>query len=532
MNTITHKISQKTICFFLIVILGIICFSIPAYSVTNTMIKIGLESVYKDASVIELRSEDTLLIGYYEDGYFKEEGDLGSNYAKITKANNIYYTTGENYSTYYAAKEAMTQYTSPMIIAYLEPDTYTLYTTKKQNGMHEVPVHSTRIQLTKEDGSIFFVSENNTMPLVFQGKSISHPFPVTQVGQSRKYRGAIGVVNGQKTGLTAFNTILIEEYLYGVIPCEMVASWPQEALKAQAVAARSISLYQYNRYNSRGYNLVDTTATQVYKGVTAETPYTTKAVEETKGEVIKYQGKIAEALYFSTSGGYTESAVNVWGNNVPYLVAMPDIYETKPEQKSWSRNITLTEIDRCLANKNINIGQAQGMKILSRTSSGRVAKMQVIGTAGTYEVNNEQVRTFFSGTNEGSLKSRLFSFEPISSDKQDTKVDTEVMILSANDLVKNKLANQYVMSNSTLETLPNSITIQTETGVKTFENAPIEGQTRLKNTETFLGDMIIYGEGFGHGVGMSQSGARGMAEAGYTYDQILQYYYQGVTIER
>ena len=118
---------------------------------------------------------------------------------------------------------------------------------------------------------------------------------------------------------------------------------------------------------------------------------TTQAVDATKGETVRYNGKVADALYFSTSGGYTESAVNVWGNPVGYLVGIEDIYETEPAQPAWTRTITLSELDKCLANKGANIGSAQGVQIVSRTSSGRVQEMCILGTVGTYNLKLENM---------------------------------------------------------------------------------------------------------------------------------------------
>ena len=522
------------------IIIGVLCFlNTIIFAATPKTISIGLESVYKDAKSIHIASENNLVVGYLEGDYFKEEGSLSTNSITIARDGEDCFFTGNVYPTLEAATEAAVSFGNGAVAAYAEIGTYYVYTKNYSEGLLTAPLSPNRMAVYNENNELVFVSDSSSTPLMLQGTESGCSFPLTQVGNlgtTRKYRGSIGVVSNASGGLTALSIVDLEEYLYGVVPSEMGASWPLEALKAQAVAARSIALVQYNRYLSKGYNLVDTTACQVYKGFSVENPSTNLAVDETKGEVIKYNDQVAEALYFSTSGGTTEDAKYVWGNDVPYLKSVVDSFETEPAQKPWVRTITLDEISNSLVKQGINIGDLQGVEITARTPSGRVQLLTFRGTSSSYEVKNETVRTFFSGTNEGSLKSRLFSFSsenfigtlPLATPS--TTGSTAVSIMSANDFVQKDINKISIMSAAGIEDMPENSVLQsaeaTQTaGVKTNNDSNMP-------SEVALGDLVIYGQGYGHGLGMSQSGAKGMAKAGHNYQDILTYYYNGVTVER
>lgn len=518
-------------------VLIMICFfSTTAFAATTpTTIKIGLESVYKDTASIYLAGGRYLSIGYFNNGYFEEQGRLDTTGITIEKVWTDYYFTGDVYSSFKEAETSARSYGNGAVPAYIDPSTYCVYTPNYQQGLLAAPSSSSRITVYNERRELILVADNNTVPLSFQGAESGYSFPLTQVGNTRKYRGAVSIVNGQSGGLTAVNELGIEEYLYGVVPAEVAPSWPMEALKAQAVAARSIARVQYNRYISKGYNVVDTTASQVYKGFSIENPNTNLAVDSTSGEVIKYNNQVAEALYFSTSGGATEDAKYVWGNEVSYLKAVQDTYETEPAQAPWVRNITLSELNNCLINKGINIGNLEGVEIAERTPSGRVQTMILVGTRSSYTVTNEEVRTFFSGTNEGSLKSRLFSFLGFLGTPSVGQAGSSLIsVMSSQDMLQKDMTTLKVLSAEGISRAPNNVVMQSakdktefraDTGGSTVQNTSLQ-------SESVFGDLTIYGQGFGHGVGMSQSGAKGMAKAGYRYDEILKHYYSGITVER
>lgn len=490
----------------------------------NTMIKVGLESVYKNASSISLKSDSQIELGYLDVEGFIPIGILNQSNITITSLSSNYYDLGVYYSTYQEAYNMALDVQG--VPAYLDYGIFAVYTTLPIGNA--VLNNGKTYVVSDENGQVIFIFNKATMEIGFRGFDFSSGMNLTGVGNSKKYRGAIGIAG--TTGLTPYNYIPIEEYLYGVVPCEMSPSWPEEALKAQAVAARSLAIYQFNRYVSSGYNVVDTTATQAYGGYTKEDSRSQLAVDVTRGQTIMYNGKVAEALYFSTSGGVTESAENVWGYPIPYLVSVEDIFETEPAQKEWVRNITLDEINTCLAKNKVDIGLAQGVQILGRTESGRVSEMTIIGTKGNHTISKENIRTFFSGSKEGSLKSRLFRL--VGADTNESVQQNTVSILSADEQVEWPVQDLIVTNGQlTMPIEENSVMIESDSAVVEVPFVSSMPSGGSQGVETIMGDITIVGNGYGHGVGMSQSGAKGMAMAGYKYDEILKYYFRGVTVE-
>ncbi len=448
-----------------ILIIALLCsLSYVTLGADPSIIKVGLISVYNNASSISLSSDEPMMIGYYDESGFTKIGSLPSEKISVTKASQTYYDRGGIYTTYQEAFDVATmQGGIPVLI---EDGLFAVYS--KEASGNQVENNAERYVVTDSYGNEIFIFHKIAKALVFRGYDRETGLYLTGVGSSKKYRGAIGM--GGSTGITPYNVLGIEEYLYGVIPGEMSPSWPEEALKAQAVAARSIAIYQYSRYMRYGYNVVDTTATQVYGGYTKEDSRTNAVVDATRGETIKYNGKVAEALYFSTSGGITESAVNVWGSNIPYLVSVSDHYETEPEQPAWTRSITMNEVESCLKNQGVDIGKVQGIQIVSRSASGRVQEMKIIGSNGNHSVTLEKIRSFFSNTSGGSLKSRLFSFAGsiTGSTGEASQASKTVSVVSADGTIKVQ-TNHLVASNGSTKVTPgSSVVVQSSTGLETL----------------------------------------------------------------
>ena len=512
------------------------CLSVTLCAAEYRTIKVGLESIYNNASSLQLSSDGMLSFGYFSEAGFSQLGTLPTNNITIQKTGEQYVDLGGIYASYDEAYMAAQNLGG--IPVYIDEGLFGVYMTNMSTGAMVAPSNERYMVKDTLSGSIVFIFNKGTRNIEFRGYDSSTSMYLTKVGSTKKYRGAIGM--GGTTGITPYNVVDMEQYLYGVVPGEMPASWPPEALKAQAVAARSIAIYQYNRHTAKGYNVVDTTITQVYGGYSKEDKRTNAAVDATAGQTIKYNGKTAEAVYFSTSGGTTESAVNVWGSEIPYLVGGTDAYETEPEQGNWTRQITLADLNNCLVKQGANIGNAQGVQITARTASGRVKEMKILGTNGTYTLTLEKIRTFFSGTKEGSLKSRLFSFNGAGLGGGNTQpslpAGKQVAVLSAYGTTNVELSQLAMTNGLSMQKGTNQLSVLSAYGSTILSdgqgsgNAQVGGNNNL-GAETVWGDFTIYGAGFGHGVGMSQSGAKGMAKAGFDYVSILKNYYKGITVE-
>lgn len=213
------------------------------------------------------------------------------------------------------------------------------------------------------------------------------------------YRGKVKLVRTTK-GVVAINYVDIEQYLASVLGKEMYPTWPQEALKAQAVAARSYALVKRQRNNGL-YDLGSTTAYQVYTGVDGESLNTQAAVAATAGQILTYQGKVIEAVFHSASGGHTENSENVWSSAVPYLRGVPDFDQQAPVYQ-WTINLTTEQLKQRLP----GVGIVTSMTPVTKTPQGRVKVMKVVGTSGSRLIKGDQLR------NALGLKSTLFTVTP------------------------------------------------------------------------------------------------------------------------
>ena len=177
-------------------------------------------------------------------------------------------------------------------------------------------------RLLRSSNSVFLSYENPAATSVlFEVQYLHGTFWAGR--DDRIYRGRLQF-SPRDSGLTIINRLNMEEYLYGVIPSEMESDWPVEALEAQAIAARTYAISHKNAFNSRGFDLLPTIASQVYGGVLSEKVSTNTAVDATRGRILTYNGKPISAFYTGNSGGYTASSLDLWGDDVPYLQAVPD----------------------------------------------------------------------------------------------------------------------------------------------------------------------------------------------------------------
>jgi stage II sporulation protein D len=304
---------------------------------------------------------------------------------------------------------------------------------------------------------------------------------VFQLGQ-RRYRGRLQVlVSGGR--LQAINHVPLESYLPSVVGSEMPASWPQEALRAQAVAARTYALRQ--RKPSAAFDVSATVTSQVYKGLEAETASTRAAVASTRGQVLMYGSNLANTVFHSSSGGRTENSGDLWTQQLPYLVSVPDFDQGSPVH-SWQQRLDPPVLREAFA----DIGGVTRIDVLSTTASGRVRQARVLGPSGTRVVTGPELRS----------RLRLRS----------TQVRFEV------------IAPEVAMVPPPVPPLPEG---DQAPGEASGGAAPAPSPVPLPQPA-----LLAIGRGFGHGVGMSQWGALAMAQQGDSYERILQHYYRGTSL--
>ncbi|MBC7542612.1 MAG: SpoIID/LytB domain-containing protein [Candidatus Sericytochromatia bacterium] len=280
--------------------------------------------------------------------------------------------------------------------------------------------------------------------------------------QSAWFRGGLELVPSAGGTLTAVNVLPLEEYLFGVVPGEMPAGWEHEALKAQAIAARTYALHNLGQSAAKGYDLCRTTHCQVYDGAAVETAATNGAVAATAGEFLSYEGKPIMAYFHANSGGYTDNSSDLWKQDLPYIRAVVDFDQAAPRH-IWHLTYSASQLAAALDKIGINVGRVIELTSIGRTPIGRVKTLQAKGTGGTATFEASKLR-FAIG-----LHSTFFNVGKA--------------------------------------------------------GAQAHG---LAGTGAYF---QFAGRGWGHGLGMSQWGARGMADKGFTYKQILSHFYPGSLLQ-
>ena len=202
----------------------------------------------------------------------------------------------------------------------------------------------------------------------------------------RWYRGRTRLIR-QGDSLTAINHVDLEHYLYSVVGAEAVSSWPIEALKAQAVAARSYALYKRNTSANSIYDVDSTVSTQVYKGLDSEYTTTHEAVDGTLGQIMTYNNQVILAAFHSSSGGYTENVEDIWSSPLPYLRSVVD-YDHESPVFEWQQIVPVSRIQKLVA----GVGRIRGLQPERMTPRGRVITMRITGDRGTATVSGKQLR--------------------------------------------------------------------------------------------------------------------------------------------
>jgi stage II sporulation protein D len=244
-------------------------------------------------------------------------------------------------------------------------------------------------------------------------------------GQKYRYRGSIEIdFDKEHRKLNVINIIGIEEYLYGVLKKEISPRWPAEALKAQAVAARTFAIFNMNKYIDKGYNICASTNSQAYGGVNHEDPLTNKAVNETRGVIIAYKGKAINAVYHSDSGGYTEDSENVWGSLLPYLRSVKSKFEEKvfPPYHTWTCSIDEKDLIKKLQKQGYTISSVVSIEPVNKSETGRISELAFI--TDNNEVINMKANNFRSLIGADLIRSTLFNIKVIGKEINIAK-DTE-----------------------------------------------------------------------------------------------------------
>nr|WP_245302018.1 SpoIID/LytB domain-containing protein [Symbiobacterium terraclitae] len=248
------------------------------------------------------------------------------------------------------------------------------------------------VGLVVQDGGVYV----DAIPAWFAGAVRLVPDPAGYIRfQGREYRGEIEAVPTAAGTLSIVNVVNLEDYLLAVVPAEMDHTWPLEALKAQAVAARSYTLANLGKRAADGFDLRNNTDDQVYYGIAYERPSTTQAVHETAGQVVTYQGRVVSTHFHSSSGGHTENNEDIWtgGTPVAYLRGVID-YDDVPGNRytSWDYEFSIEEFSQRLNQAGYAVGSVTSVTPGAPGASGRPTTWVVTGTGGTRTLTMQQMR--------------------------------------------------------------------------------------------------------------------------------------------
>ena len=321
------------------------------------------------------------------------------------------------------------------------------------------------------------------------------------------------------------NAIAIEKYLSSVVGSEMPPKWPLEALKAQAIASRTYALKQ--KGNSF-YDIDSTNKNQVYIGLEASTFKTKRAVTSTRSLVLTYKNKLINALFHSSSAGMTENSEDVWKNKYPYLSSVKDFDKNNPKLR-WYKKFSNDQLQKLFP----RIGGIQQIEILNVTNTGRVKNLKIYGDFGADQFSGVDIRKIMN------LQSTLVRFKfiedkknkPINNSELSSSIALEkkeplIHIVKVRDSL-NFIADQYNVSIDEIIALNN---IDDSSLIKIGQRllVPRNALNTFSSREKIL---LVSGYGSGHGVGMSQWGAKYMAKSGEKAQKILKHFYKGVEIK-
>jgi stage II sporulation protein D len=560
MNNILKRIFLILICISFFNISG--NFSFKAYAAGEVPEKIRIGLFFRDTSAhnvntavscFNINSEKGLRLGFVKDGKFNQvyEGSTSNDItirkdSHFVKNNNVlkeyepsaaasiqgekigpyHIKIGGNYTSLSTANAKLKEIKGKEVPAYIAfVDSWQIWTgaysdakTAEADMKNDIAAKLGSVKLSTVEPSgnrIVAESENDGILTVFGSSSAYFQIwpgeantPYAFKLNGILYRGDIEVRRYQGSDMTVINIVPLQQYLYGVLPGEIEASSHPEALKAQAVAARTYTINSIGKHTSLGFDLCNTTGCQVYKGFSVEAQSANKAVDDTKGQMVTYNGKPAQVFYFSSSGGRTEDVQYVWGSQIPYLKSVEDKYESgRSWNYTWESTYTANEIKQIMLGRNYNLGDILNITIADVSPAGRVTELIIEGT--------RDERVYMKGACRSVLSNLHSQWYTISTD-----ADIMAKALSKKPENTRLVGKAVVTANGTkvMGASKKNVTVLGAGGKK--KAVPV-----IPTTYKFTG------RGWGHAVGMSQEGAKGMAKAGFKYDEILMHYFQGTKVE-
>lgn len=369
----------------------------------------------------------------------------------------------------------------------------------------------------------------------------------------RRYRGQLRIVDGGGT-LRLVNVLDVEQYLRGVLKMEANPTWPMEALKAQAIVSRTYALRAVEQNTRKGgHDLGSTPLSQAYRGMNAEDPRTDEAIAKTKGMVVLYGGQLALTPFHSDSGGGTAEVSTVWGGSVPYLRAVREDFQTESPYRQWEARVSHSQVEQALRQAGVDIGRLQSLGVGDVDSFGRVNSLVATGSRGSATVKSHAFRmavgsdvirsTWFSIDSPGTAGR---AYPPAPAPKpakpQAPKAPTKGLPIAAGPMTPGEerqltaLTEQGVFNSEELMDMllnPGKRKGYLQRALGRGTPVPATSAPSLPPPSAASGSTYLFrGRGWGHGVGMSQWGAKALADQGWSCERIVQFYFPGTALGR
>jgi len=364
-----------------------------------------------------------------------------------------------------------------------------------------------------------------------------------------RYRGSLSFVQSGQN-FTVVNELDLESYLRGILKIEMNPAWPKEALRAQAILARTFAVKNKGRFASKGYDLDATENSQIYRGVNAEDTRTDAAVRDTVGQVLTYNGQVASIFYHSDSGGSTADVSHVWGGSFPYLVARPETTASGSPYSDWQLTLTPAQVASAMSKLNVDVGSVRGMEVAQKDSYGRVVQLRVNGDRGSSEVRAHAFRmavgssvlrstNFQIARSNETAASSIVQTPPQPKKPAPAAVESATFSPNADPLIemtrsgvftKEEIMDMLLNPDKRGEYLKKGmarISGSSSSAPVVVEPTPSPAE---KREQLSFGGFTLVGKGWGHGVGLSQWGAKAMADRGASCEAILSHYFPGTKI--
>jgi stage II sporulation protein D len=381
------------------------------------------------------------------------------------------------------------------------------------------------------------------------------------------YRGRLEFFRGKQGGVVVLNVLPLEDYLLGVVPSEMPSRWPDEALRAQAVAARTYAIARMANQQDATYDVYNTQADQVYRGMAGESDAASRAVRDTAGQILTYNGVPITAYFYSDAGGYTKNGKE------PYLKAVPSRSADSPHN-AWEVSLSGDDLAGLATTMGTPVGAVARVESENDPVSGHLAAIVIEGDRGVCRISGPKLRSLLGLDRMKSTLARVCGGEapPVPGASQIEASATPVGAASVptsdiavaqapvpepsrmyswyrpwvawdsgvNDLKMRRLVatdgdafsscnrEVFVISGEDSEASAQPPSSSDEGTSASVRLAGLPGITA--EAAVGQGGIVIRGSGYGHGLGMPQYGAKQLAQEGWRYRDILLYFYSGVKL--